>query len=210
MKNCPKCQQSLPRANFAKAKLSGDGLQGWCKSCMRAYKTEYANEHGSTYNQLSNQRLRWDVLVHYSSDPPCCACCGETAYEFLAIDHINGGGRQDRITNGYGRLYDVLRRRGYPSGFRVLCHNCNQAIGHYGFCPHQSPERRLTARPEDKRKMANLASRQLVLDAGLKLAKKTRPTLETLALETGLSIPSVQRHRRFLKQSGTWKQVENS
>ena len=24
----------------------------------------------------------------------------------------------------------------FPEGFRVLCHNCNQAIGYYGECPH--------------------------------------------------------------------------
>lgn len=28
------------------------------------------------------------------------------------------------------------RRNGYPKGFRVLCHNCNMAIGFYGYCPH--------------------------------------------------------------------------
>jgi len=29
--------------------------------------------------------------------------------------------------------------QGYPTGFRVLCHNCNQAIGLYGYCPHKTP-----------------------------------------------------------------------
>ncbi len=26
---------------------------------------------------------------------------------------------------------------GYPTGFRVLCHNCNCALAYYGSCPHE-------------------------------------------------------------------------
>jgi hypothetical protein len=35
-------------------------------------------------------------------------------------------------------LHLYLRTHGYPSGFRVLCHNCNFSFGHYGYCPHQA------------------------------------------------------------------------
>ena len=28
-------------------------------------------------------------------------------------------------------------RNDYPDDFRVLCWNCNQAIGFYGRCPHR-------------------------------------------------------------------------
>jgi len=69
-----------------------------------------------------------------------CACCGENMIEFLAIDHINGGGKQHRkeINNPGGKNFYVwLRVRNWPSGYRVLCHNCNQAIGAYGVCPHK-------------------------------------------------------------------------
>jgi len=33
-------------------------------------------------------------------------------------------------------FYSLLRRLGYPDGFRVLCHNCNMAYGFYKTCPH--------------------------------------------------------------------------
>jgi hypothetical protein len=33
-------------------------------------------------------------------------------------------------------LYLYLRANHYPLGYRVLCMNCNFAIGHYGYCPH--------------------------------------------------------------------------
>jgi hypothetical protein len=29
-----------------------------------------------------------------------------------------------------------LARNGFPDGYRVLCHNCNMALGQYGYCPH--------------------------------------------------------------------------
>jgi hypothetical protein len=81
------------------------------------------------------QRKRRELLDHYGGK---CACCGEEHYEFLSIDHINGGGTKHRAEVGKGDVfYKWLRKNGYPEGFRVLCHNCNQAIGFYGFCPHQ-------------------------------------------------------------------------
>jgi hypothetical protein len=39
---------------------------------------------------------------------------------------------------GY-RAYRWLKDRGYPGGFRVLCHNCNFATTR-GVCPHQVKE----------------------------------------------------------------------
>jgi hypothetical protein len=66
-----------------------------------------------------------------------CACCGEDRYEFLSIDHVNGGGTRARKTQGGGsRLYRWLADHNYPEGFQVLCHNCNMSKGCYGYCPH--------------------------------------------------------------------------
>lgn len=83
--------------------------------------------------------MKLTVLSQYAGGTPKCACCGETEPKFLSIDHINGGGLQERMANG-GRgatgFYLSLKRRGYPEGYQVLCHNCNQAKGHYGACPH--------------------------------------------------------------------------
>lgn len=63
-----------------------------------------------------------------------CCCCGEKRFEFLSLDHVNGGGRQER-GQGTARFYKSLleNRR---SDIRILCHNCNLALGFYGYCPH--------------------------------------------------------------------------
>lgn len=68
---------------------------------------------------------------------PACACCGESALAFLALDHVNGGGHKQRQELGGGGFYVWLRKNNYPEGFQVLCHNCNlgrQLNG--GTCPH--------------------------------------------------------------------------
>jgi hypothetical protein len=86
--------------------------------------------------RAASKRIRDACLEAYGGK---CACCGESRPEFLAIDHINGGGGKHRKEIGYGTAYfSWLKKQGYPSGYRVLCHNCNMAIAFYGgVCPHQ-------------------------------------------------------------------------
>lgn len=83
--------------------------------------------------KAERDELRVEVLSAYGGH---CQCCVESAIEFLAIDHINGGGRKHRAEIGQN-IYPWLKRHGFPKGFRVLCHNCNMAIGLYGYCPHE-------------------------------------------------------------------------
>jgi len=88
-------------------------------------------------NNIRNRYLRLQVLKHYGGDPPKCACCGQTFVEFLSLDHINGGGSQQRKKIAGSGWWRWIVRNNFPEGFRVLCHNCNQAIGIYGYCPHK-------------------------------------------------------------------------
>lgn len=86
-----------------------------------------------------NQQQRLTVLRFYSkSEEPLCACCSETHIEFLAIDHVNGGGYQHRKSLGNGHLWAWFIKSGFPQGFQVLCHNCNMAKGFYSACPHDT------------------------------------------------------------------------
>lgn len=86
----------------------------------------------------ASRALRLEVLRAYSAGTPACSCCGETMMQFLALDHINGGGRKHRQELGGGGYWTWLRANDFPPGFRVLCHNCNlgrQFNG--GTCPHE-------------------------------------------------------------------------
>lgn len=105
------------------------------KQHARHHKWYLANKELSNQRSRENQqRLRKQVIEVYGGK---CQCCGETQYEFLAIDHIDGGGREHRRQLKWGSVYRWLRDNGYPEGFQVLCHNCNMAKAFYGICPHQ-------------------------------------------------------------------------
>jgi hypothetical protein len=67
-----------------------------------------------------------------------CECCGETRMEFLAIDHINGLKQRKRDETGDGLVWKVRQSGFSKEMYRVLCHNCNSALGFYGYCPHKT------------------------------------------------------------------------
>ena len=84
--------------------------------------------------------VRSDVIAKYGG---CCVCCQESQLEFLAIDQANGDGRERRQLFGKNKSrtyswYLKLKREPKRDDLRVLCHNCNMAIGLYGRCPHQA------------------------------------------------------------------------
>ena len=87
-------------------------------------------------NQARNRRI--EVLTHYSNGTPKCKCCGEDTYEFLSIDHIDGGGGKHRKEIRGNNFYNWIIKNSFPVGYQVLCHNCNQAKGLYGKCPHET------------------------------------------------------------------------
>lgn len=88
------------------------------------------------------RKRRMECLIAYSSKNPFCACCGESTYEFLSIDHINNDGSRHRKEMGSRQIYSWLIKNNFPSGFQILCHNCNMAKGFYGKCPHRIIEQK--------------------------------------------------------------------
>lgn len=133
---CSKCGIRKPRKKFSKASHRKIGLSGWCKKCMKKISKKYVKSK-TILSRKYYVALRLEVLSHYSNGSPFCSCCGISFLEFLSIDHIDGGGRKHRQEIG-SHLYSWLRRNNFPKGFRVLCHNCNQSLGAYGYCPHES------------------------------------------------------------------------
>lgn len=120
-----------------------------CNACVCAHR-KCIHKNGVTapfiernpryeYMKQLRRNVRKQVLSQYSiTDPPSCACCGEKEFEFLCLDHINGGGKKHRQQVGRGStFYRWVVDNKYPSGFRVLCYNCNFAIGNGNICPHR-------------------------------------------------------------------------
>jgi len=120
------------------------------KVARATYQIHYRERRGQ--GLLNTKRAYWKerrltVLTHYSNGLLKCSCCGETTYEFLCLDHVDGGGNDHRRKLGSRYIYSWLITQGFPSGYQVLCHNCNQAKGFYGLCPHKRREVETTPDP---------------------------------------------------------------
>ena len=130
-----------------------DGMKRKCKPCESKYHKEHrrsnkqkysrrsADYHRRTreerlhYAKMARLKFRTAVLAHFGA---ICNCpgCGVTEEKFLGIDHIHGNGGKHRKEIGARTIYKWLVKNNFPEGFQVLCHNCNQAKGVYGECPH--------------------------------------------------------------------------
>lgn len=89
-------------------------------------------------NHLKNSIKQWHilrrkVLAHYGNQ---CMCCGEKTYEFLEIDHINGGGEKHRKEIG-SHIVEWAIKNNFPANLRILCANCNRSLGKFGVCSHK-------------------------------------------------------------------------
>jgi hypothetical protein len=84
------------------------------------------SKHGSLIRKQYTLSVKILVLQVYSKGTMRCKKCGFDNLNALSIDHIKGGGSRHRKklnTSGIG-FYRWLRDNKYPSGFQVLCMNC--------------------------------------------------------------------------------------
>lgn len=161
MKTCARCKESKGFDAFRKDVSRKDKLYPYCAECLKEIGRDYRRRHPGqntkrflawkernpekaselvrSSSRKYRARLKDAVMEAYSGQSPCCACCGESHREFLAIDHVNGGGNKHRreIKVLGWNFYKWLVDNKFPSGFQVLCHNCNFAKSHGAcVCPH--------------------------------------------------------------------------
>jgi len=114
------------------------------KERQREYSRRYREKNKKKVNAKQKEnydKVRFEVLCHYSTDPPKCACCGEDKLYFLSIDHIKGNGSEHRRKidpkkkmGGNGFVY-WLKKNKFPKGYQILCYNCNFAKRQNKVCP---------------------------------------------------------------------------
>ena len=117
-------------------------------------RDRYTRERGIILEKLrtKDKVTKLEIVEAYGGE---CVCCGEKHFEFLTIDHINGDGAEHRRQLGgdHRAVYRDIKRRHFPKDqFRLLCLNCNLALGMYGYCPHNPETMRQTF---DKRAKTN-------------------------------------------------------
>jgi len=93
---------------------------------------------------IKHRNLRDRILAFEHYGGLKCACCLETEFSFLSLDHIDGEGNTHRrklLGNKFfagHHIYRKLRELNFPKGFQVLCMNCQ--VGRRdngGICPHK-------------------------------------------------------------------------
>lgn len=116
----------------------------YCKQCENEKHMEwhFANkEKVQSYQQNNRRKYKLMVVNHYSNGTKSCACCGEREMQFLTLDHIDGGGTKEQKVlqkDGY-HFYKWLIDHLYPTGYQVLCWNCNCGRNQTKdkICPHK-------------------------------------------------------------------------
>lgn len=131
MKQCQKCKESKDLSEFHKNKRRKDGLQHYCKDCMRiknrAYylKTPERNPQRRAYAEakaLVNREFVWSYL---SSHP--CVDCGEGDPIVLEFDHVSGD-KLFNISEAIKRGFKISSIEGEITKCEVRCANCHRRI----------------------------------------------------------------------------------
>lgn len=126
-KICSKCNIEKSIDFFPKSKRSKNGFAARCKQCTNKLSVDH------------DLRQKIKIFSYYSDKEIRCDCCGEKTLEFLTIDHKNNDGHLFRKKDkSHYQIYRWIVKNKYPDFFRVLCINCNFAIGIYGYCPHNT------------------------------------------------------------------------
>jgi hypothetical protein len=124
---CNKCQKKL----YGKIKRKGN-----CSICKITSSNSWGmyEPYGRICKQCSSKlrvrKIKVDTLSHYSNGSMKCATCEYSKnINALELDHIEGNGNKNRKkfnkTGGWS-YYKKLQTLEYPTGYQVLCSNCNK------------------------------------------------------------------------------------
>lgn len=80
------------------------------------------------WDRQEQERLRLEVIDHYSKGTRKCTHCAYDNIKALCVDHIHNNGAEERHKLGRAsQVLRYLRKNKYPEGYQILCHNCNVA-----------------------------------------------------------------------------------
>lgn len=130
--NCENCAKIIRERTYkAKRKLL-DRL--CCINCGKPKFDKYV--HCSDCIIKNNKKRLKQKQIVFDAYGKICACCKESEPTFLSIDHMNNDCAKHRKTIGSG-IYRWLIKNNFPSGFQILCMNCNFGKKFLGICPHK-------------------------------------------------------------------------
>ncbi len=92
-------------------------------NAWNAANPEERRERDSAYAREWRARVRKSVIERFGGK---CAECGFSDWRALQIDHINGGGNQERMLATSPHAYYKAIIASEDRRYQILCPNCNQ------------------------------------------------------------------------------------
>lgn len=137
--DCEQCK-NIRLAALKERRLFWEG-QGLCVNCGQMREDLRLKRCLMCTNSAKRTTIRRKlrIIKNYGTQ---CACCEETQFEFLCVDHIHGDGTKHR--KEISSLYGWLIGSNFPEGYRILCINCNFGRSRNnrklngGCCPHKT------------------------------------------------------------------------
>lgn len=135
---CTTYMRQKDRTRYNKSKESG--------LCLHCHKVPHVEgeilcldckQKNAVRNKDKRIKQKFTIIQHYGGK---CQMCGETDMDVLGIDHIYGSGTRHRkeLTQKGTTFYRWIVKNNYPTGFQVLCFNCNfKKHLSDGVCPHK-------------------------------------------------------------------------
>lgn len=129
-KHCRKCDSAKSLIEFRMnydSRLGKKYIDSYCKSCRYLISKEWKKSNpkkAAKNTRDTNLRRKIAIMSHYSGlDKPECKYCGYSDLRALCLDHIHNDGYKNRMSGT--KFYLWIKENEYPTGFQVLCANCN-------------------------------------------------------------------------------------
>jgi hypothetical protein len=155
MKLCPRCKIVKPIDMFSPhrgKKAAPDGLQGWCRQCMREYGKLYDRNRPS--NRGTAFQRTWYAYRNNSKVRKIPFHLERSLFEDLITDNCLYCGAEPKPINGVDRVNNKI---GYVYGNVVTaCTKCNFAKRHMGFEEWEAWALRLSGAIHNWRGIGNL------------------------------------------------------
>ena len=178
-RECKKCNTEKPIEAFPISDSTKGYRRHMCASCYSEWKGHHYNKNYDEIRAKQNARSKaaydinveskrkknsaWQTLYRekfrqlvYEAYGNRCACCGETTYDFLTIDHKNNDGwiaRKKKLhPTDTASFHRWLVRNNFPDSFQLLCMNCNFGKARNGgVCPHEQSSSTISKESTAKR-----------------------------------------------------------
>lgn len=130
MKHCNRCDKNLDVSFFTPSASRYDGLQTYCRECMKLYRIEHYQANKKQYqdrNKATKNQIR--AMIRKAKDRPCMDCGVAYPYYVMDFDHRDSTMKEYTISQMIpgGSISSVKRE---IEKCDVVCSNCHRERTH--------------------------------------------------------------------------------